>query len=110
MFDFGQLNTSTERDYIYQLVSDHVSIIRTKEGYSIYARTLLFVLLSPPVKMKNHSELSQQRPAVIQAVAKVLAWSQKYMRDRKARGMEWGLKRQGRQIIFCLFHRMSAAL
>ena len=33
--------------------------------------------------MKKHGELSQQHPAVIPAVARVLAWSQKYMRDRK---------------------------
>ena len=33
--------------------------------------------------MKKHPLLSQQHAAVIPAVAQVLAWSQKYMRERK---------------------------
>ena len=31
VYDFGQLNTDTESDYIRQIVSDHVSVCSCKE-------------------------------------------------------------------------------
>ena len=55
MYDFGQLNNATEKDYTTQIVKG-----RCRDIKSI-----------------------QQRPDIIAAVSHVLAWSQAYMRDRK---------------------------
>ncbi|CAI8017205.1 E3 ubiquitin-protein ligase rnf213-alpha [Geodia barretti] len=56
VYDFGQLNTDTERDYTTQIVHDHVG---------------------------KHTILSQQNAGIIPAIARVLAWSQMYMRKRE---------------------------
>ena len=53
LYDFGQLKTRTEDDYIRQIVSDHV---------------------------KRHPDLSS---AIVPVVADVLSASQAYMRKRK---------------------------
>ena len=52
VYDFGQLNNATEKDYIRQIVHDRCQAISGVNGQ------------------------------VINAVADVLAWSQGYMRER----------------------------
>lgn len=52
VYDFGQLNNNTEEDYIAQIVKDRCHTIPAVKGHD----------------------------AVIQLVANVLAWSQRYMR------------------------------
>ncbi|XP_019853235.1 PREDICTED: E3 ubiquitin-protein ligase RNF213-like [Amphimedon queenslandica] len=54
VYDFGQLNDDTEKDYTFQIVNDRCSDIDEVKGQT----------------------------NVIQSVAHVLAWSQKYMRER----------------------------
>ena len=54
VYDFGQLNNATEKDYTCQIVKDRCGQITEVEG----------------------------QPAMIQSVANVLAWSQSYMRER----------------------------
>ena len=55
VYDFGQLNLETEKDYTRQIVSDRCRDI--------------------PVVGSDMS--------VVNSIAQVLAWSQKYMRNRK---------------------------
>ncbi len=55
VYDFGQLNNSTEKDYTTQIVRGRCSDIENVQG----------------------------RSDIIEAVSRVLAWSQAYMRDRK---------------------------
>ena len=55
MYDFGQLNNSTEKDYTRQIVRGRCSEIESIQG----------------------------RSDITEAVSRVLAWSQAYMRDRK---------------------------
>ena len=55
VYDFGQLNNSTEKDYTTQIVRGRCSDIENVRG----------------------------RSDIIEAVSHVLAWSQAYMRDRK---------------------------
>ena len=57
VYDFGQLNNATERDYTRQIVKGRCSAIA-----DVSART-----------------------DVIEAVTHVLAWNQSYMRNRKVR-------------------------
>ena len=55
VYDFGQLNVDTEKDYTRQIVSDRcrdIPIVGAHMG-------------------------------LVNSIARVLAWSQKYMRDRK---------------------------
>ena len=54
VYDFGQLNNATEKDYTRQIVKDRCHAIAEVSGQT----------------------------AVIKSVANVLAWSQKYMRGR----------------------------
>uniref|UniRef100_A0A1X7SXU1 Uncharacterized protein n=1 Tax=Amphimedon queenslandica TaxID=400682 RepID=A0A1X7SXU1_AMPQE len=54
VYDFGQLNNATEKDYTRQIVKDRCHVIPEVTGQT----------------------------AVIESVANVLAWSQKYMRGR----------------------------
>ena len=77
VYDFGQLQQRTEDDYIRQIVQDHVS-----QGYIIHSqKTSLFYALINQVTY--HTDLSQESPHYIKAIADVLAWSQDYMRSRK---------------------------
>ena len=47
VYDFGQLNTDTERDYTYQIVRDHVSVcIYSREKKSFQLRSVPFRLVS----------------------------------------------------------------
>ena len=55
VYDFGQLNTETERDYISQIVDDRCSFIANVDETDI-----------------------------VTSVVTVLTWSQNYMRRRKA--------------------------
>ena len=55
VYDFGQLNDSTERDYTRQIVKGRCSQIAAVS----------------------------KRPDIVEAVGNVLAWSQNYMRNRK---------------------------
>ena len=55
VYDFGQLNDATERDYTKQIVKDRCSAIAGVTG----------------------------KPDVIEAVTHILAWNQSYMRSRK---------------------------
>ena len=54
MYDFGQLNNATEKDYTGQIVKDRCHAIPEVTGQT----------------------------AMIESVANVLAWSQQYMRAR----------------------------
>jgi hypothetical protein len=84
VYDFGQLNTDTERDYTIQIVHDHV---------------------------KKHAVLSQQNCSIITAIAHVLAWSQKYMRDRKDECSFVSLRDVERaMIVFIYFFEKMAVL
>lgn len=55
VYDFGQLNNKTEKDYTHQIVTDRCQDITQVMGQT----------------------------NVIQSVSQVLSWSQKYMRKRK---------------------------
>ena len=59
VYDFGRLNTETERDYISQIVKDRCKDIADIGG-----------------------------TAVVTAVANVLTWSQSYMRQRQVHNYE----------------------
>ena len=54
VYDFGQLNNATEKDYTHQIVKDRCTDIPNVVGQT----------------------------GIIDSVADVLAWSQKYMRER----------------------------
>ena len=56
MYDFGQLNLETEKDYIWQIVSD-----RCRDNLLVW---------------------SSQSTTLVDSIAHVLAWSQKFMRER----------------------------
>ena len=56
VYDFGQLNNATEKDYTRQIVKDRCHVIPEVTGQT----------------------------AMIESVANVLAWSQQYMRARNA--------------------------
>ena len=75
VYDFGQLNTDTARDYTTQIVRGHVSSCNVY--YAITDITLYYI------QVKKHTVLSQDIAAIIPAIARVLAWSQKYMRERE---------------------------
>ena len=60
VYDFGQLNNDTEKDYTFQIVTD---------------------------RCQNITEVKSQT-RLIQSVADVLAWSQKYMRERNVSTVE----------------------
>ena len=55
VYDFGQLNDNTEKDYTHQIVTDRCQDIAHVVGHA----------------------------NVIGSVSNVLSWSQKYMRERK---------------------------
>ena len=57
MYDFGQLNNATEKDYTRQIVKDRCHAIPEVTGQT----------------------------AMIESVANVLAWSQQYMRARNVK-------------------------
>ncbi len=55
MYDFGQLDSSTENDYIYKIVEERCKTIKRLQG----------------------------KPNIVEAVSHVLVWSQQYIRKRK---------------------------
>ena len=55
VYDFGRLNTETERDYILQIVNDRCSFIADVDETDI-----------------------------VNSIVTVLTWSQNYMKQRKA--------------------------
>ncbi len=75
VYDFGQLNQSTERDYIGQIVEDHVS-----RKYSLN----FSVILSFYVQMKEHL-LLQQSLQYSKVIADTFKTAQAYMRARNVR-------------------------
>lgn len=76
VYDFGQLNTDTERDYTLQIVQDHV------RKYVLAFKPFCDIFLFVAMQVKKHVTLSQKRNEIIPAVARVFAWSQMYMRHR----------------------------
>ena len=84
VYDFGQLNTDTEKDYTHQIVSDHVRLrVDRCYTYDVYTACAIICEYFATGQVKKHPKLSQLHKGVIPAVARVLAWSQKYMRERK---------------------------
>ena len=75
VYDFGQLNDDTEKDYTFQIVNDRCNDIDEVKGQT----------------------------NVIQSVAHVLAWSQKYMRERN---VNYCCK----IVLISYFYRMNVAL
>ena len=83
VYDFGQLNVDTEKDYTRQIVSDRCRDIP---------------LVGADMSLVN-------------AIAHVLAWSQKYMRDRKASRVQTSfMYLKYWTVRFCTSYRMSAVL
>ena len=62
------------------------------------------------LQVKKHAILSQQHKEVIPAVAQVLAWSQRYMRDRKVHFNTWLSACTHVWCGYDVFDRMSAVL
>ena len=67
VYDFGQLSSDTEAQYIHRIVETHwKDYCRQKEE-------------------QNDADTDEFEPELVRAVAAVLTWSQKYMRKRKVR-------------------------
>ena len=80
VYDFGQLNVDTEKDYTRQIVSDRCKDIP---------------LVGADLSLVN-------------AIAHVLAWSQKYMRHKKVSMVYTSYLLH--VYVFCTSYRMSAVL
>ena len=75
VYDFGQLNQDTEKDYITQIVKDHVSVNKSlSNAYFLYMY----------VQMKAHSIL-QKHKGYSKAISETLKTAQTYMRARNVR-------------------------
>ena len=98
VYDFGQLNTETESDYVKQIVFDHVCEMHTM------ACDLLCHLHSIDnfVQIQNHSKLSRFIQSIQQPITQVLARSQLYMKERK---VYYNLKSNSANLCIAIFHQ-----
>ena len=83
VYDFGQLNTGTEYDYIIQIVKDRVRAC-VSEYISCFIASEMYVL-TPYVcsQVNKHSQLCTKSHVIIPAISTALAVSQEFMRDQE---------------------------
>ena len=77
VYDFGQLNTSTEYSYTFQVVANHV------REYRCLKKTLWLLNFLLQINRHRSLRLSSVQSTMVRAIANVLAWSQDYMRRRQ---------------------------
>ena len=80
VYDFGQLKTDTEYQYIHQVVSNHVRNCSLKYRTSVGHFSIKFCIC---MQVNRHRGLRSIGHHAVAAIAKVLNCSQDYMKRTK---------------------------
>ena len=81
IFDFGRLDSSTEKKYIHKMVSNQV---RTIHNITLMDSSIILIFSKIsliPIKEQEKKKFSYE--PYIDPITNVLSWSQDYMRNKK---------------------------
>ena len=106
VYDFGQLKTDTEYQYIHQVVSNHVRNCPLKYRTSLRHFNVNFCIC---MQVNRHRGLRSIGHHAVAAIAKVLNCSQDYMKRTKVYKRLMSIYDFTHNFFFSI-HRMNAAL